>query len=91
MSDISAYLRPGAHLLKETDETPESWLSLIELSAILKEQKRSGTEQKYMQGRNIVLVFEKTSTRTRCAFEVAAADQGASTTYLDPEIGRAHV
>ncbi len=84
MSDIYAYLNPGSHLLKEIDETPQSWLDLIELSAFLKDQKKRGVEEQYMKGRNIVLVFEKTSTRTRCAFEVAAADQGASTTYLDP-------
>lgn len=84
MSDISTYLKPGSHLLKEVDETPQTWLNLIELSAALKDQKKRGVEQQYMKGRNIVLVFEKTSTRTRCAFEVAAADQGASTTYLDP-------
>lgn len=84
MSDISTYLKPGSHLLKEVDETPQTWLNLIELSALLKDQKKRGVEEQYMKGRNIVLVFEKTSTRTRCAFEVAAADQGASTTYLDP-------
>lgn len=84
MSDISTYLKPGSNLLKEVDETPQTWLNLIELSSVLKDQKKRGVEQQYMRGRNIVLVFEKTSTRTRCAFEVAAADQGASTTYLDP-------
>ncbi len=84
MSDISSYLNPGVHLLKEIDETPQSWLNLIELSAILKDQKKRGVEEQYLRGRNIALIFEKTSTRTRCAFEVAAADQGASTTYLDP-------
>ncbi len=85
MTDITPYLRPGSHLLKESDESPQEWRKLIELSALLKKQKKSGTEQKYLAGRNIVLIFEKTSTRTRCAFEVAAADQGASTTYLDPQ------
>lgn len=84
MSDISSYLNPGVHLLREIDETPQSWLNLIELSAILKDQKKRGVEEQYLRGRNIALIFEKTSTRTRCAFEVAAADQGASTTYLDP-------
>lgn len=85
MTKISKYLRPGAHLLRESDQTPQEWRDLIELSALLKEQKRSGSEVHYLQGRNIALIFEKTSTRTRCAFEVAAADQGASTTYLDPQ------
>ena len=85
MTDIAEYLKPGSHLLKEDDETPRDWHRLIELAAILKKQKKSGTEVHYLRGRNIVLVFAKTSTRTRCAFEVAAADQGASTTYLDPQ------
>lgn len=85
MTDIAEYLKPGSHLLKEDDETPRDWHRLIELAAILKKQKKSGTEVHYLRGCNIVLVFAKTSTRTRCAFEVAAADQGASTTYLDPQ------
>ncbi len=84
MTDLSAYLVPGSHLLKETDETPQSWTGLIELASELKALKKAGSEPKLLAGRNIVLIFEKTSTRTRCAFEVAAADQGASTTYLDP-------
>ncbi|GHC53687.1 ornithine carbamoyltransferase [Streptomyces cinnamoneus] len=74
----------GRHFLKETDLTAEEFHSLIELAAELKAAKRAGTEQPCLQGRNIALLFEKTSTRTRCAFEVAAADQGARTTYLDP-------
>ncbi|MEV5509887.1 ornithine carbamoyltransferase [Streptomyces orinoci] len=74
----------GRHLLKETDLTAEEFHGLIELAAELKAAKQAGTEQPRLQGRNIALVFEKTSTRTRCAFEVAAADQGARTTYLDP-------
>ena len=85
MTDIAEYLKPGSHLLKEDDETPRDWHRLIELAAILKKQKKSGTEVHYLRGCNIVLVFAKTSTRTRCAFEVAAADQGATTTYLDPQ------
>ncbi len=84
MTKISKYLVPGANLLCELDETDEQWRNLIELAAILKAAKREGREKQYMSGRNIALIFEKTSTRTRCAFEVAAADQGASTTYLDP-------
>lgn len=74
----------GRHLLKETDLTAEEFHGLIELAAELKAAKRTGAEERRLQGRNIALVFEKTSTRTRCAFEVAAADQGAHTTYLDP-------
>ncbi|MFF5497042.1 ornithine carbamoyltransferase [Streptomyces aquilus] len=74
----------GRHFLKELDFTAEEFLGLVELAAELKAAKKAGTETRYLQGRNIALIFEKTSTRTRCAFEVAAADQGASTTYLDP-------
>ncbi|CCK26829.1 Ornithine carbamoyltransferase [Streptomyces davaonensis JCM 4913] len=74
----------GRHFLKELDFTEEEFRGLIELAAELKAAKKAGTEIQYLRGRNIALVFEKTSTRTRCAFEVAAADQGASTTYLDP-------
>jgi ornithine carbamoyltransferase len=74
----------GRHFLKELDFTEEEFRGLIELAAELKAAKKAGTEPRYLRGRNIALIFEKTSTRTRCAFEVAAADQGASTTYLDP-------
>jgi ornithine carbamoyltransferase len=74
----------GRHFLKELDYTAEEFRSLIDLAAELKAAKRAGRETRYLHGRNIALIFEKTSTRTRCAFEVAAADQGASTTYLDP-------
>ncbi|MGW7820829.1 ornithine carbamoyltransferase [Streptomyces puniciscabiei] len=74
----------GRHFLKELDFTEEEFRGLVELAAELKAAKRAGTETQYLRGRNIALVFEKTSTRTRCAFEVAAADQGAHTTYLDP-------
>ncbi|MFF7852746.1 ornithine carbamoyltransferase [Streptomyces sp. NPDC007904] len=74
----------GRHFLKELDFTAQEFLALLELAAELKTAKRAGTETPYLRGRNIALIFEKTSTRTRCAFEVAAADQGASTTYLDP-------
>ncbi|MFF7896302.1 ornithine carbamoyltransferase [Streptomyces sp. NPDC007907] len=74
----------GRHLLKELDFTAEEFRGLVELAADLKAAKKGGIEPRYLQGRNIALIFEKTSTRTRCAFEVAAADQGASTTYLDP-------
>ncbi|WP_406136054.1 ornithine carbamoyltransferase [Streptomyces sp. NBC_01089] len=74
----------GRHFLKELDFTAEEFRALIELAAELKAAKKSGAEVQRLRGRNIALIFEKTSTRTRCAFEVAAADQGASTTYLDP-------
>jgi ornithine carbamoyltransferase len=73
----------GRHFLKELDLTPEEFTHLVELAARLKAAKRRGTEEQLLRGRNIALIFEKTSTRTRCSFEVAAADQGASTTFLD--------
>jgi ornithine carbamoyltransferase len=71
--------------LKELDFTPTEWRFLLSLAADLKLAKRSGVEVPRLRGKNIGLVFEKTSTRTRCAFEVAAHDQGAHVTYLDPE------
>ncbi|MEU2506330.1 ornithine carbamoyltransferase [Streptomyces sp. NPDC007863] len=74
----------GRHFLKELDFTAEEFRGLVTLAAELKAAKKAGTEVQRLRGRNIALIFEKTSTRTRCAFEVAAADQGASTTYLDP-------
>jgi ornithine carbamoyltransferase len=75
----------GRSFLKELDFTPAELRSLIDLSAELKAQRKAGNEPKFMQGRNVALVFEKTSTRTRCAFEVAAYDQGAHVTYLGPD------
>ncbi|NED16551.1 ornithine carbamoyltransferase [Streptomyces sp. SID9124] len=74
----------GRHFLKELDFTAAEFRGLIDLAAELKAAKKAGAETRRLAGRNIALIFEKTSTRTRCAFEVAAADQGASTTYLDP-------
>ncbi|MET9735673.1 ornithine carbamoyltransferase [Streptomyces sp. NPDC006458] len=74
----------GRHFLKELDFTAAEFRGLIELAAELKAAKRAGAEKRRLTGKNIALIFEKTSTRTRCAFEVAAADQGAHTTYLDP-------
>jgi ornithine carbamoyltransferase len=70
--------------LKEIDFSPTELRFLLELSGTLKEAKYAGTEVQRLRGRNIALIFEKTSTRTRCAFEVAAYDQGAHVTYLDP-------
>ncbi len=74
----------GRHFLKELDFTSDEWSSLLTLAADLKAAKEQHREVQKLAGRNIALIFEKTSTRTRCSFEVAAADQGASTTYLDP-------
>jgi ornithine carbamoyltransferase len=70
--------------LKEVDFTRDELQSLIDLAAELKAAKRSGSETPALTGRSIALIFEKSSTRTRCAFEVAAYDQGAHVTYLDP-------
>ena len=72
------------NFLKELDFTPEEWKFLLDRAAELKQAKRAGAEQPRLRGKNIALVFEKTSTRTRCSFEVAAYDQGAHVTYLDP-------
>jgi ornithine carbamoyltransferase len=70
--------------LKELDFTQEELLFLLDLALDLKEARRAGTERQRLVGKNIALVFEKDSTRTRCAFEVAAYDQGAHVTYLGP-------
>jgi ornithine carbamoyltransferase len=70
--------------VKEVDFTPKEWKFLLDLAAELKAAKYAGTERPRLAGKNIALIFEKTSTRTRCAFEVAAFDQGARVTYLDP-------
>jgi ornithine carbamoyltransferase len=74
----------GRHFLKEMDLTADEFRGLLALAAELKAAKRAGVEEQRLRGRNIALIFEKSSTRTRSAFEVAAADQGASTTYIDP-------
>ena len=71
--------------LKELDFTPDELRFLLKLSADLKAAKYAGYEQPRLVGKNIALIFEKASTRTRCAFEVAAYDQGAHVTYLGPE------
>lgn len=81
---ITDFFDPGMHLLKESDFTPSQWREMIDLAAALKAAKYEGNETQYLKGKIIALIFAKTSTRTRCAFEVAAADQGAHTTYLDP-------
>lgn len=74
----------GRNFLKIMDFTPEEILHLIDLSAELKEKKRQGIIHDSLVGKNIALIFEKTSTRTRCSFEVAAHDLGMHATYLDP-------
>ncbi|MEA9391933.1 ornithine carbamoyltransferase [Acerihabitans sp. TG2] len=72
------------HFLKLLDYTPAEIQFLLSLAVDLKKAKNAGYEQQHLCGKNIALIFEKTSTRTRCAFEVAAFDQGAKVTYLGP-------
>ena len=74
----------GRNFLTLKDFTPEEITYLLDLSAVLKEEKKSGKQNHRHQGKNIALIFEKTSTRTRCSFEVAAYDMGMHVTYLDP-------
>src|SRR5438034_3745451 len=74
----------GRHFLTLADYSPEELTYLLDLAADLKEAKRAGREEQYLIGKEIALVFEKDSTRTRCAFEVAAYDQGAHVTFLGP-------
>ena len=74
----------GRHFLKLLDYTPEEITYLLDLAADLKDKKKKGIAVNCFQGKNVALIFEKTSTRTRCAFEVAAHDLGLGTTYLDP-------
>ncbi len=74
----------GRSLCKETDVTGEEFLHLVDLAADLRSQKREGREHPRMERRNIALIFEKVSTRTRAAFEVGAHDQGAHVTYFGP-------
>ena len=74
----------GRSFLKELDFTAEELVGLLDLAASLKADRAAGQEQAHLVGRNIAVIFEKSSTRTRCAFEVAAHEQGAHVTYLDP-------
>ena len=74
----------GRHFLKLLDYTPEEILYLVDLAAKLKDKKKKGERMDVLRGKNIALIFEKTSTRTRCSFEVAAHDLGMGTTYLEP-------
>ena len=75
----------GRSFLKLLDFTPEEIEGLLELAAGLKAKKKAGIAHNDFQGKNIALIFEKTSTRTRCSFEVAAADLGMHPVYLDPK------
>ena len=74
----------GKNFLKLLDYSPEEIRYLLDLSKNFKDMKRAGIPHKYLEGKNIVLLFEKTSTRTRCSFEVAGMDLGLGVTYLDP-------
>ena len=74
----------GRDFLTLKDFTPEEIEYLVDLAASLKTRKKAGIVERDMRGKNVALIFEKTSTRTRCAFEVAAHDMGMGTTYLDP-------
>src|SRR5436190_16677699 len=74
----------GKHLLRLADYSAEEIVYLLDLAAELKAAKREGREEQKLVGKEIVLIFEKDSTRTRCAFEVAAYDQGAHVTFLGP-------
>ncbi len=82
--DIKNSPLKGRDFLKLLDYTPEEIRYLLDLSAELKQMKKRGELHEYFKGRNVALIFEKTSTRTRCSFEVAAHDLGMGTTYLDP-------
>ena len=72
------------NFLKLLDFTPQEIKFMLDLAADLKKAKYTGTEQKRLKDKNVVLLFAKDSTRTRCAFEVAALDQGAHVTYIGP-------
>ncbi|MCH4084287.1 MAG: ornithine carbamoyltransferase [Coriobacteriaceae bacterium] len=74
----------GRHFLKLLDFTPEEINYLLDLSVDFKNMKRAGVPHRYLEGKNVALLFEKTSTRTRCSFEVGAYDLGMGCTYLDP-------
>ena len=74
----------GRDFLKLLDFTPDEIAQLLKTAALLKAQKKAGIPHKIHEGKNVALIFEKTSTRTRCAFEVAARDLGMGTTYLGP-------
>ena len=74
----------GRHFLKLLDFTPEEINYLLDLSTDFKNMKRAGVPHRYLEGKNVALLFEKTSTRTRCSFEVGAYDLGMGCTYLDP-------
>ena len=84
----------GRHFLTLKDYTAEEITYLLDLAAELKDKKKRGLPMDTLRGKNVALIFEKTSTRTRCSFEVAAHDLGMGSTYLDPkasQIGKKRV
>src|SRR5881275_1284534 len=81
---IMAFNLRNRHVLQLDDFTPQEIGFLLQLAAELKAAKYAGTEEQHLKGKQIALIFEKDSTRTRCAFEVAAFDQGAHVTFLGP-------
>src|SRR6201994_3085056 len=81
--DVASALR-GRHFLTMTDYSADEIRYLIDLGAELKAAKRAGSEEQLLAGKEIALIFEKDSTRARCAFEVAAYDQGAHVTFIGP-------
>ena len=83
-----SYNLRNRNFLKLLDFKPEEISFLLDLASGLKKAKYTGTEQPRLKGKNIALIFEKASTRTRCAFEVAALDQGAHVSYLGPSGSR---
>ncbi len=78
----------GRNFLTLKDFTPEEISAFLDLAAKLKKEKKAGTEPERLKGKNVALIFEKTSTRTRCSFEVAAHDLGMGSTYLDPSVSQ---
>lgn len=84
MKPITTFPLRNRSFLKLLDYTPQEIEYLLDLAAELKQAKAEGSEPQHLKGKNIVLIFDKTSTRTRCSFEVAAHDQGALVTYLGP-------
>ncbi|HEX2705688.1 MAG TPA: ornithine carbamoyltransferase subunit F, partial [Candidatus Lustribacter sp.] len=85
---MAAVSLTGRSLLRETDLSLAEWEYLLDLAAELKAATRARREPRHLEGRTIALIFERTSTRTRCDFEVAAHDQGAFTTYLEPWVSQ---
>jgi ornithine carbamoyltransferase len=88
VSHTSTTSLTGRSFLRELDFTPAEWWSLVALTRTLKAERAQGREVQRLVGRTLALLFEKTSTRTRCAFEVAAYHQGANVTVLDPASGQ---